>query len=492
MAGAWWSSTLSNSVIMSEKVTTFRLSHDQECAMARFTEFLNGTCKVFILKGYAGTGKTTIVKEMIKALAGRRYHYQLLASTGRAAKVLQDSVGETASTIHSCIYTYHDFNQDIERIVEERKQKGEDSQGQLLLEFGLNVVDSPQNPICYIVDEASMVSDTVDGSPCQAVFGTGRLLTDLLDHDPMGKYVFIGDECQLPPVRQPYSPALSADYFREHFHLTAMEVTLTEIKRQAQDNDIVIAAHKLRALYEHPQPWAWAKFPMRGYRHVHLLDSQAELLHGYIQRVAQHGYEDSTLICYTNRQCNTLTHIIRPALGFTSPTLQRGELLLVTQNNCLCGLVNGDMVVVDEVLAQEHCAGLTFLKVSFHEQLTGRKFSQLLIADVLYANQTNLSSPQQKELFIDFYIRMKKKGLKQKSEMFKKAMRSDPYLNALRAVWGFALTCHKVQGGEWNHVFLDIPRSFPKTEKPYVYQWVYTAMTRAREELYVVKDFYIM
>ena len=473
------------------KKPTFKLSHDQERAMARFTEFLNGTGKVFILKGYAGTGKTTIVKEMLKALASRSMDHKLLASTGRAAKVLSDSVGEVARTIHSTIYTYSDFNQDIESIVREREQKGEDTQGQLLLEFGLNVIESPQTTTCYIVDEASMVSDAPDKNPYQAVFGTGRLLSDLLNYDSMGKYVFIGDECQLPPVRQPYSPALSVDYFHDRFLLPATEVTLTEIKRQAKGNDIVIAAHKLRTLYENPQPWAWAKFPMKGYSNVHLLDSQADLLHNYIQRVEKYGYEDSTLICATNRQCNLITQIMRPALGFSSPELQKGELLLVTQNNNLSGLMNGDMVVVDSVCVKERRAGLTFLEVGFHELLTGRAFSQLLIADVLYANQTNLSASQQKELFVDFYIRMKKRNIKQDSDPFRKAMMNDPYLNALRAVWGFALTCHKVQGGEWNHVFLDIPRSFPKTEKPYVYQWVYTAMTRAREELYLVNDFYI-
>lgn len=474
------------------KETVFKLSHDQECAMARFVEFLNGTDKVFILKGYAGTGKTTIVREMMKTLKSRSYNYKLLASTGRAAKVLHDAVAGVTSTIHSCIYTYSDFNQNIENIVQEREKSGEDTQGQLLLEFGLTTVDLSDDPTCYIVDEASMVSDEKDPKPYQAVFGSGRLLSDLLSYDQHAKYVFIGDVCQLPPVQQSISPALSVDYFQSQFGLKAVEVTLTEVQRQAKGNDIITAAHKLRALYEHPQPWAWAKFPLKGFHHINLLENQTELLQQYIARVRKYGYEDSTLITSTNRQCNVLTQIIRPSLGFTSPELQHGELLLVTQNNYITGLMNGDMVVVDSVQVKERRAGLTFLEVSFHELLSGKDYSQLMIADVLYANQTNLSAPQQKELFVDFYIRMKERGVKQGTRVFKDAMMQDPYLNALRAVWGFALTCHKVQGGEWNHVFLDIPRSFPKMPKPYVYQWVYTAMTRAREQLYLAKDFYIM
>ena len=115
-----------------------------------------------------------------------------------------------------------------------------------------------------------------------------------------------------------------------------------------------------------------------------------------------------------------------------------------------------------------------------------------MIADIVYANQTNLTQPQQKELFVDFAMRMKKEGIKQNTALFNSNMLTDPYLNALRAVYGFALTCHKAQGGEWDNVFLDIPRNFPLQPKPYVYQWMYTATTRAKKELYLVDDFYIM
>lgn len=475
------------------KKEKFELSHDQRCVMARFIEFINGSGSVFILKGYAGTGKTTMVKEMVKMLKDEKKPYRLLASTGRAAKILHDKTMEETSTVHSCIYTYSDFNQDLDKVVDERERnKGVDSTGQLLLNFTLSVVDNSNVTTYYIIDEASMVADEEDKSAFQAAFGSGRLLCDLLEHDPNGKYIFIGDVCQLPPVLQTVSPALSVDYFKNTFGYDAVEVTLTDIKRQQSGNDIVLASQKLRRLYECPQPWTWAKFPMKGFKNIHLLDSQAELVQMYIERVKRYGYNDSTLICFSNRLCDTLTRIIRPALGLDSLQLQKGDLLLVTQNNYISGLMNGDQVVVDSVQVKEQRAGLTFLEVSFHEVLTGKEYSQLMIADILYANQTNLSQVQQKELFVEFFIRMKKKGIKQKSDLFNKMMMCDPYLNALRAVFGFALTCHKVQGGEWDNVFLDIPRSFPKREKPYVYQWVYTAMTRARRELYLVDDFYIM
>ena len=130
--------------------------------------------------------------------------------------------------------------------------------------------------------------------------------------------------------------------------------------------------------------------------------------------------------------------------------------------------------------------------VSVMELFTKKVYSQLIITDILYSNHINLSQEQQKELFIDFYIRMKKEGIKQNTLEFNDKMLTDPYLNALRCVYGYAITCHKSQGGEWDNVYIDIPRNFALQPKPFVYQWMYTAMTRAKKNLFVVDDFYIM
>ncbi len=202
------------------------------------------------------------------------------------------------------------------------------------------------------------------------------------------------------------------------------------------------------------------------------------------------------MICYSNSQSNTVTQIIRPTLGMNSTTLQAGDLLLVTQNNYISGLMNGDLVIVENIGNQEERAGLTFIDVCIKSMTTQRTFSQKLIANILYANETNISQIQQRYLFIDFYYRMKDKDIKKTktgtNSEFNRQMMKDPYLNALRAVYGYSITCHKVQGGEWDNIFLDIPRNFALKEKPYVYQWMYTAMTRAKKELYVVDDFFIM
>lgn len=471
------------------------LTPGQQNAFNALKTFLkDNLSKVFILKGYAGTGKTTLMRKLIAEMQERNLRFSLLASTGRAAKILANATGCEAKTTHSEIYKFSDLNQDLEKVVESRETTKVDASGQLYLNFELTPKENEENEYThfYIIDEASMISDEVDKNSTQALFGSGKLLTDLFKYDKSGKFIFVGDVCQLPPVSQSISPALSLNYIEETFGYNCQECELTEVVRQSSDIDIVRSAQRMRKLYYHPQPWKWAKFPMRGYKDVHILNSQTTLINEYIKRVNDLGYNNATLLCYSNKQCDTTTQLLRPSFGHYSHSLEVGDLLLITQNNLISGLMNGDLGVIEEVVIQERRAGLTFLKVSIKELFTQQVYSQLMIADVLYGNQTNITQPQQKELYIDFYYRMKDKGIKQKSSMFKQCMMTDPYLNALRAVYGYALTCHKAQGGEWDYVYLDIPRNVPALEKPYVYQWVYTAMTRAKKGLYIVDDFWLM
>lgn len=475
---------------MSKK--NIELTPHQQHAFNRMVEFIrNKSLQVFILRGYAGTGKTTMMKCLIEELRKRNLPCTLLASTGRAAKILSNITERETKTVHSLIYTYKDLNQDMEELVSFRNKTGKDNGNQLLLQFAQESIKT-DDEIYYLIDESSMIPDREDKTATQAMFGSGRLLNDLLMYNPKGKFVFIGDTCQLPPITQRFSPALSVGYFKNTFDMDAEEVELTEVMRQAKGNDIVHSAQKVRQLYANPQPWKWAKFPFKNYKNIHIVESQTELINLYIKRAKDKGYNNATLLGHSNKQCDMLTQILRPAFGIHSPQLSVGDLLLVTQNNYISGLMNGDQVIVKEVMIQERRAGLTFLKVSVEELVTKKTYTQLLIAEILYHNQTNLSQEQQKELLVDFYIRMKAKGIRQRTDLFNRMMMCDPYLNALRTVFGYALTCHKAQGGEWEHVYLDIPRNLPGIEKPYVYQWIYTAMTRASKELYVVNDFWIM
>lgn len=467
----------------------------QKRAYSKLMEFVTDEeAKIFILKGYAGTGKTTLMRKLVEEMNSRHEPYSLLASTGRAAKILANATGYETHTVHSEIYKFTDLNQDLETVANSREINDVDSTGQLYLNFELTTKShiGQTKPHYYIIDEASMVSDAVDKNATQAIFGSGQLLSDLFHYDSEGKFIFVGDICQLPPIMQTISPALTPKYIEDNFSIKTYESELTDVVRQSGDNDIAIASQRIRKLYYSPQSWKWAKFPLKGYKNIHLLGNQASLFTQYIKRIEKEGYNSATLIGFSNKQCDVITQIIRPSFGHNAALVEKGDLLLVTQNNLISGLMNGDLVTVEDIIIQEKRAGLTFLKVSVKELFTKRVYSQLMIADIIYSNQTNLTQSQQKELFIDFYYRMKDKGISQKSQAFKQNMMNDPYLNALRTVFGYALTCHKAQGGEWDYVYLDIPKSVPILPKPYVYQWIYTAMTRAKKGLYLVDDFWIM
>lgn len=456
--------------------------------------------KVFILKGYAGTGKTTLVKVIVDYFAEKSIPYKLLATTGRAAAIMSDVTSQEAKTIHSMIYTYKDFNQNVEEIINTIDRSGVDSTGQLYLNFELEALTDEARPqTVYIVDESSMLSNVASKEVSQAVFGSGRLLSDLLSYDNKGKFIFVGDVCQLPPIDQTSSPALSSVYFNQELDILALSMELRDIVRQKEANDIIKASIKIRELYAQSPEVAtkgfrtvWGKMPLRGYENIKIYPELKTFLDTYISFVKEHGYNYATLICDSNKRATTLSSFVREKLGYKG-AVQENDLLLVTQNNNLSGLINGDFVVVKKVsptIIQRAC--LSFRQVEVEDISTGNKYSQLLIEDVLCSGQPNLDKIQQKSLTLDFVRRMTRKGLKQKDQEFKDRMFDDPFYNALRCVCGYAITCHKSQGGEWPHVFVDLGKGrIMANPTKASYQWMYTAMTRAKEKLHIVDGFYI-
>ena len=471
------------------------LKSDQSKAFELLKSFISDPeSSVFILKGYAGTGKTTMMSVLIDELKKRDLHYSLLASTGRAAKILSDKTQKDTTTVHGKIYSYKGLNRNLEDLITERSQTDIDKTGQILINFELT---APYKEFdgdkihYYIIDEASMISDIEDKNATQALFGSGKLLTDLMNYDKNGKFIFVGDLCQLPPVLQSVSPALSATYFKETFQIDAIEFEMTEIVRQNSGNGIIDSSKLVRKQYASNPVTKWIKFPLRGFNNIVLYPDRSSLLRSYIGLIKQGAYNDSTLICQSNKNCLNLTELIRPSLNFDNARILPRDLLLVTQNNYLTGLMNGDMVEITQIGVREQRAGLTFVKVEVKELFTQKLFSLMMIEDIVYGTATNLTQNQQKELFIDFYLRMKSIGVKQDSDDFSQRMMKDSYLNALRAVFGYALTCHKSQGGEWDDVFLDIGKSIQFYNRPAVFQWIYTAMTRARKQLHIVDEWWI-
>lgn len=469
----------------------FELKPQQEKAFTALCKFIDSVSdKVFILKGYAGTGKTTLMSGLIKRLSEDKIPFALLASTGRAAKILSDKSKTKADTIHSHIYVFNELSEDLEKMSELQHNLAVDDKGQVTLLFCLNPIDSETEKI-YIIDEASMVSNEVDKNTSFAKFGTGDLLGDILNYDSKGKFIFVGDPCQLPPINQANSPALSASHISAKYKLQTSEFEMTDIIRQVDTSGIIEASFKLRNLFHTNPNVKFANLPVKGHNNIFIENSHAGMLNRYIEKINTFGFNHSTLICQTNKHCSDLNKIIRSSLHANQERICEGDLLMVTQNNYLSNLVNGDQVIVLKIGSNEYRCGLSFLQVEVQEITSQSKFNLLLIEDILYSTWTNLNTKQHKDLMIDYYKRMRDKGIKQKDKAFKENMLKDPYLNALKTVYGYALTCHKAQGGEWNEVFLYLDNKIHGIKKPGIYQWFYTAVTRAKENLHLVNDWFI-
>jgi len=484
---------------------SIELTFSQKRVLNQMMHFVNESDqRIFILKGYAGTGKTTLMRFLIQELAKQNKTYRLLASTGRAAKVLANLSGlnGATSTIHSMVYSFNGLNQEYDE--KAAQQPKADKNGQLFLVFEpVQLKEDSVPETIYIIDEASMVSDVETKDITQAKFGDGRLLKELLEYDkrPNSKFIFVGDPCQLPPIEEYYSPALMKDYFRETFGMEAQEAQLTEIMRQKGSNSIIDASSQIRSMYNSAPNNAyaygsqklWGSLPFRQYKDVQLHMSVETLTNHYVETIKSKGVNSAVCICRSNNACNTLSHSIRAKLGFAEGRVQIGDLLMVVQNNLPTGLMNGDMVTVEEISERFSTHGhLSFREIKVKELFTGKTYTTLYIEEILHQSRPNLDSAQQQALFIDFIMRMKDKGITQRDkESFYKAMLNDPYLNALRCVYGYAITCHKSQGGEWEDVYVHVPRNITLNPTKETYQWIYTAMTRAKKTLHMIDDFYI-
>lgn len=484
-------------------IDDIQLTRSQGNVLKQILDFVDHpTDRIFILKGYAGTGKTTLMKFLIKELAEKKKDYRLLASTGRAAKILANLSGSNGntSTIHHMIYSFNGLNKEYD----DKEEPIADKDGQLFLVFEPSQLDVDTIPeTIYIIDEASMVSDVEAKDITQAKFGNGRLLKELLDYDQRtySKFIFVGDPCQLPPIEEYFSPALTKTYFEQQFGMSVQEAQLTEIMRQEGASGIVTASKLIRGLYNKAPNDAsmyssmklWGFLPFRQFKDILLHPNLESMIDDYVEKIKSDGMNSAVCICRSNKACSQLSATVRNKLGFSGGHIQKGDLLMVIQNNIPTGLMNGDMVTVEEVSPHVSMRGqLTFRQMKVKELFTGLTYSTLVIEEIAHQTRLNLDSRQQQALFVDFIIRMKAKGITQKNKkQFNDAMFHDPYLNALRCVFGYAITCHKSQGGEWEEVYVHVPRNITLNPTKETYQWVYTSMTRARNTLHMIDDFYI-
>lgn len=461
-----------------------QLTSEQQKALTAIGRFLSsGNEQIFLLKGYAGTGKTTILKEVIALVEAQKRKFLLMAPTGRAARILGGKTAHDAYTIHKSVYLLDD-----ERITE---------QGAHTAIFSLGQNSDPTDAL-YIVDEASMVSDVRSDSE-SLQFGSGRLLADLIEYvQPRAtrrKIIFCGDPAQLPPVGMNSSPALKKDYLGAAFGLSVMETTLTEIHRQAKGNPILATADTLRRQLKSQ---AGVQFSIQADgRHIVRKEAGA-LLEWYAGLIRDKDIPNATWICHTNSACNEVNRDVRSYLGFLRADIEPGEILMVNRNNYANGelLLNGDLVRVQEISDRAERHTITYN----HKDKTGLKtelcFRDALIHPLdkpeqclkvkLLENTLHDHDPTLFDVanFVFCQQRHRQSGRKTDFRMFR---RSDPYINALQARYGYAITCHKAQGGEWEQVVVDFTHP-AETNKHAFIRWAYTAITRAVNRLCIFTE----
>jgi ATP-dependent exoDNAse (exonuclease V) alpha subunit len=464
-----------------------KLTAQQTEALRRIRAFMeepgNG---VFILRGYAGTGKTTLLQTLGRELKAADKKFSMLAPTGRAATVLRARTGLEANTIHSELYLFRDVEGEPDH---DLLAPAQDLFGQMRLIFSKRQTDSEDRKL-YIVDEASMIGDQPSEDVSYALFGSGYLLTDLLELAGENKIIFAGDPAQLPPVGSIESPALSESYLRGTGR-RVQSFELTEILRQKADSEILGLATQVRALTGRRNYPKWLKLPASTNGRVSLM-SYERMKDAYFGHLERNGFGESIAVCHSNRNCADINRAVRTLVyGNAHAPLQIGDLLMVTQNNHLVPLSNGDFVTVVWVGERSHHVGLAFIDVRVKAQLSGVEYECKLCEDLLENGKPNLLSHQQRRLMIDFSLRMRRQKIRPRTQAFFNALRKDPYLNSLRANYGYAVTCNKSQGGEWPHVFFFLHRGMYVMERPSLARWWYTGITRAKERLYIASDWWI-
>ena len=444
---------------------------EQAQALDVFTQFMTDRDDqvVMILRGSAGTGKTTLAGAIVKAMAALKQKLILLAPTGRAAKVFSLNAGHAAYTIHRRIYR--------------QKSAGD------LSAFNLNV--NLNRDTLFIVDEASMIANLGIG---ETAFGSGCLLDDLMQFVYNGqncRLLLIGDRAQLPPVGEEESPALSAHVLRG-YGMRVYETDLNQVLRQSEDSGILWNATMIRNLWRGEAGMVrLPKICFHGFTDIQVVMGN-ELVDNLSSSYYHAGMDETIVITRSNKRANIYNQGIRNMVLDRDEELCRGDLLMIVKNNYFWTegakeipfLANGDRAVVQRVRNVHELYGFRFAEVTMTlPDYDDYELTATVCLDTLTTEAPALTHEQQEQLFnavmedyADFTV---------KTERIKK-LKSDRYYNALQIKFSYAVTCHKAQGGQWAHVYLDQGYMTDDMLTPDYIHWLYTAFTRATEKLYLV------
>lgn len=428
---------------------------------------------MYLLKGYAGTGKTSLVSAFVNHLYAEHRRFVLMAPTGRAAKVLAQYTGFQSFTIHRRIY------RTVTR--QDGKQKLVLSQNQM------------QHTV-FIVDEASMISDYVLDKGL--VESSGSLLEDLMQFvfsQPGNKLLLVGDTAQLPPVGLDISPALDPEYLRQVFNLTAFSFEMQEVMRQALDSGILATATRLREkiVEQDAEPPFFIR-KMFG-RDVQVVED-GYMLEDLMQTAFASGEEgESIVITRSNKSANLYNNQIRSRIQFRESELEAGDKLMVVKNNYFwlaplskAGFIaNGDMAVVRRVNHIEEMYGFRFAEAEIRlaDYPEEKELTVKLLLDSLSAEGPDIESAEQRRLFDE--VSLDYMSIPQRGKRLE-AIKKDPYFNALHVKYAYAITCHKTQGGQWPVVFVDQGYMKPDMLNIEFLRWLYTAFTRATQKVYLL------
>jgi exodeoxyribonuclease-5 len=443
----------------------------QDIALQLLAKFVLSTNKneTFLLKGYAGTGKTTIVGSLVKNLSKIKKRSVLLAPTGRAAKVISNYSNKQAFTIHKKIYF-------------PKSEKGSVS---------FTLQENKHRDTIFIVDEASMIPDINSDSK---LFENGSLLDDLMQYVYSGnncKLLLIGDSAQLPPVHLSISPALDARVLENQYNREVILLELDEVVRQQKDSGILENATKIRErlddeLYE-AFKFSGNKFPDI----IRPVDGQ-EIMDAINDNYSALGNEDTVIIVRSNKRANLYNQSIRERILFQESELSAGDYLMVVKNNYFwvdntseAGFIaNGDIVEVLEIFAFKELYGFRFaeVKIRMVDYPNMKLLETVLLLDTLTSESPSLTYDESNKL----YQEVMKDYANEKSK-YKKflAVKNNKFFNALQVKFSYAITCHKSQGGQWKTVFVEQPYLPNGIDKEYL-RWLYTAITRAQEKLYLI------
>ena len=442
---------------------------DQMHALDVFERFMTDSDErcVMILRGSAGTGKTSLASVIVRTLLDLQYKISLLAPTGRAAKVFSLNSGQPAATIHRSIYR-------------ERTFSGLDGK------FNLNA-NLYRNRL-FLIDEASMISLTSVNS----TFGSGCLLDDLIQfvyNERNCRMLLIGDKAQLPPVGEAESPALRADVLAA-YGLKVYECDLNEVLRQSQDSGILYNATIIRQMITHDQATALPKIRFKGFADISIVPGD-ELIESLSTSYAEVGIDETMVITRSNKRANIFNQGIRNMVLGREEELTTGDMLMVVKNKYkekqaegLSFIANGDRAIVRSVRNVRELYGFRFADVTLSfPDYDNTEEDMIVILDTLTTEAPALTHEQNEQLFQQVLADYADVPLK--SDRMKK-IREDDYYNALQVKFGYAITCHKAQGGQWAHIYLDQGYMTDEMLTPDYIHWLYTAFTRATEHLYLV------